>query len=218
MIYGVIPAGGLGSRLGLPYAKEMLPQKNFDYYNPLINHVATKMKDSGAEKIYFIHDVECKSLIVDYFSSAEYVHINQETSGFANCLKDFYHSAKPADSDQVLFGMGDTVFDVNPFTEMLTQSGIVCGLFCGADQSKVDRLTDNNQFDVKSIKSNANSDLFWGVLKFDGHNLAEFSQDQLYEMYTEIGHIINHYPFSTTENGSYIDLGTWAGYNQYLKS
>lgn len=217
MIYGIVPAGGLGSRLGLPYAKEMLPQKDFDYYNPLINYIVSSMKASGAEQIYFIHGLEYKSLIVDYFSSCEHVHIKQQTAGFANCLKDFYLSAKPSDSDQILFGMGDTVFNDNPFKDMLAVPGIGCGMFRGRDSAKVDRLSNNNQFDVKTVKSETNSDQFWGVLKFDGANLSQFIQDNMFDQYSEIGHIINHYPFNLVRGGDYIDLGTWADYNQYLK-
>ena len=56
MIVGLIPVGGKGTRLGLFFPKEMLPQIGFDYYNPLINLTVTNMLETGVEKIYFIHE------------------------------------------------------------------------------------------------------------------------------------------------------------------
>ena len=92
MIYGLIPVGGKGIRLGLPYSKEMLPQKNFDYFNPLVNHIVEKMKLAGAEKFYFVHGAEFKKDIIEYFNQEIFVHILQENLGFANVILDFYNN------------------------------------------------------------------------------------------------------------------------------
>jgi len=217
MIYGLIPIGGKGTRLSLPYSKEMIPQKNFDYFNPVVNHTVEKMELAGAERIVFVHGSEYKEDVRQYFKDDCYIHILQERLGFANVIYDFYNQIKPDDYDVVLFGLPDSVFNKNPFVEMINQHGIVCGLFTTDSLSKVDRLDNEGKtFQVKTAKNNTNQDLFWGVLKFDGHNLKAMVTDGVFDKYSEIGTILNLYPNSTIKGDSYLDLGTWANYNRYL--
>lgn len=217
MIYGLIPIGGKGTRLSLPFAKEMLPQKNYDHYNPVVNHVVEKMLLAGAQCIVFVHGTEFKQTVVDYFSHSQYKHLKQSTTGFANVIRDFRQHTDVDPQDQVLFGLPDSVFDQNPFVEMLHIKGIVCGLFVTTPQTAVDRLTDTqDQFDVKAKKTNHNQDWFWGILKFDGINIDQMIADDMFEKHVEIGHILNHYPKSLVYGQSYLDLGTWPSYNRYL--
>ena len=113
MIYGLVPVGGKGLRLGLPFPKELLPQKGFLEYKPLIAHTTEKMEEVGARVIYFIHGTELKQGIVDYYSdTAKYVHIIQKTPGFANVFEDFYDACDFKKDDQVLFGLPDSVYEV----------------------------------------------------------------------------------------------------------
>lgn len=217
MIYGLIPVGGKGLRLGLPYSKEMLPQKNYDYFNPIMNHLVEKMELAGAEKIYFVHGSEYKKDVCEYFSDENYVHLLQERLGFANVIYDFFNQAQPKADDKILFGLPDTVFDNNPFVEMVNQSGIVCGLFTTDKASKVDRLDiTKTQFQVKTNKTDDNLDWFWGVLKFDGNDIAKMYHDKMFDRYSEIGVILNQYPVTHIYGESYLDLGTWQNYNRYL--
>ena len=219
MIYGVIPVGGKGTRLGLPFPKEMLPQKNFDYYNPIINHLVEKMEMAGATKIVFVHGENFKIDIVDFFDKEKYVHIGQMKSGFARCLKDFYESQRPNDEDSILFGLPDSIFDRNPLVEMLNMSGTVCGLFTTNKLSKVDRLKlKEDEFDVKSVKNENNGDYFWGVLKFDGFDLRIMNEDNVFDTTDEIGEILNKYSKKYVFAGTYLDIGTWENYNRYAAS
>jgi hypothetical protein len=219
MIYGMIPIGGKGTRLGLPYSKEMLPQKNFDYFNPLVNHIVEKMHLAGAEKIYFIHGWEFKKDVVEYFKEERYIHVLQEKLGFANVIADFYRESKIESTDRVLFGLPDSVFDENPFVELVDKKGIVAGLFVTDPISKVDRLdTEQQNFQVKSSKTEDNLDLFWGVLKFDGADLTQMVSDNVFDLHTEIGNILNLYKKTYVICKSYLDLGTWSNYNRYLSS
>jgi glucose-1-phosphate thymidylyltransferase len=55
MIYGLIPIGGKGTRLGLPFSKEMLPQAGVLFYKPIVSHVTEKMMQAGADRIIFVH-------------------------------------------------------------------------------------------------------------------------------------------------------------------
>ena len=61
MIKGIVPIGGFGTRLGMTFSKEMLPQKNYNYYNPISNHLVSRMLEAGAEEIIFIHGDELKN-------------------------------------------------------------------------------------------------------------------------------------------------------------
>ena len=217
MIYGLIPIGGKGTRLSLPYSKEMLPQKNFDYFNPIVNHLVEKMELVGASKIVFVHGSEYKQDVVNFFKDERYIHILQERLGFANVIFDFYDQIKPDPKSQILFGLPDSVFNKNPFVEMVNKPGIICGLFTTDNLSKVDRLgIDNKTFQIKTPKTDTNEDWFWGVLKFDGYNLKDMVKDSIFEKYSEIGYILNSYKNTLIYCDSYLDLGTWTNYNRYL--
>lgn len=220
MIYGLVPVGGKGLRLGLPFPKELLPQKGFLEYKPLIAHTTEKMEEAGARVIYFIHGAELKQGIVDYYSdSAKYVHVLQKTLGFANVLKDFYDACDLKNDDQVLFGLPDSVYEGNLFKEMVNAPGIVCGLFTTSDDTKVDRLgMGSRYFQVKSVKKQDNQSWFWGVLKFTGEMIHCICDSELHQpaLVTEIGHILNNYNYNRVYGSSYLDLGTWINYNKYL--
>lgn len=218
MIYGLIPIGGQGTRLGLPFSKEMLPQKNYGFYNPVSNHLVQKMLLAGAEKIYFIHGKSIKQDVASYYADeSRFQHVLQHELGFANVLKDFYLHSRIEDSDQCFFGLPDSVFDGNPFPEMLSHTGICAGLFTTSPSTKVDRLTiDATRFEVKTAKTDHNSEHFWGVIKFDGRDIRRFHEDDVYAQTREIGDILNVYGFEKVYGNSYIDIGTWENYNKYI--
>ena len=219
MIYGLLPVGGEGQRLSLPFSKEMLPQKNYDYYNPIINHSVEKMLLVGADKIYFIHGKKYKSYLKNFFKGKNFIHILQRSKGFSKVLSDFTKAAKPEDQDKIIFGLPDSIFSKNPFIKMLNEDGIVCGLFETQDNSKVDRLDKNKKkFIVKSEKNQNNLNLFWGVLKFDGLNLKKITQDKDSINLPEIGDVLNKYQKKMLDCGQYLDIGTWDNYNRYLQS
>lgn len=216
MIYGLLPVGGKGVRLSLPYSKEMLPQKNYDYFNPVINHTVEKMELAGADKVVFVHGLEFKEDIRRHFDGDGYIHIRQERPGFASVLLDFWDFVRPAPSDRVIFGLPDSVYDGNPFVEMLHRPGVVCGLFTTDDDTKVDRLCDDGGFQVKSSRSETNSQYFWGVLKFDARDIATMADEREFDRTSEIGDILNRCEKTFVMASSYLDLGTWANYNRYL--
>lgn len=218
MIYGIIPVGGKGTRLGLSFSKEMLPQKSYDYYNPVMNHLVEKMEMAGAEKIIFVHGLEYKTDVTDFFASNNYVHVKQVELGFAKVISaasDFYLDKRIDSSDKVFFGLPDSIFDGNPFVEMLLKPGVVCGLFTTDDFSKVDRLTtDLKQFQVKTAKANDNTDWFWGLLKFDADAFSKFAECCRHT--NEIGSVLNMFEKDFVKGKRYLDLGTWPNYNRYL--
>jgi len=219
MIYGLVPIGGKGTRLGLTFSKEMLPQKGFLHFNPISNHLVSAMKEAGAEEIIFIHGFEFKKDVIGFFNKEFHKHFLQKTEGFSNVLKEIMINISLENSDKILFGMPDTVFRGNPFHEMVTHEGIACALFSTNDSSKVDRLYQNKQkFAVKQAKSWALQNRFWGLLKFDGINLLNMENTGQFSVHTEIGDILNLHDFACINADDYLDLGTWDNYNDYLKN
>lgn len=220
MIYGLVPVGGKGTRLSLPFPKELLPQKGFDFYNPLMNHVVEKMRIAGAGRIVFVHGTQPKAGIVQHFNDTNrMLHLTQTTPGFATVLADFYNYIQPEDGDDVLFGLPDSVFEGNPFPLMLQTNGVVCGLFNTDPYTRVDRLSkaDDQVFEVKAPKTEHNQNWFWGCLKFDGRDLRRVMDERMLEETQEVGAILNRFSGKTYVQGeSYLDLGTWANYNRYL--
>jgi glucose-1-phosphate thymidylyltransferase len=217
MIYGLIPIGGKGLRLGLPYSKEMLPQKNFTYYNPIVNHTVAKMLSARVDHIVFVHGKKFKKDVKKFYQDDNYIHLKQTNEQFGGVLYDFYNSLSIDDHDQIVFGLPDTIYQGNPFKELLTHPNIVAGLFQASDYSLVDRLW-HGKFQVKSPKTNENEVWFWGTLKFDGADIKKMIDDKQFNKHTEIGSILNEYDFRCAYFNKYFDLGTWKGYNDYLNS
>lgn len=219
MIYGLIPIGGKGTRMGLPFSKEMLPQRGYNFYNPIVNHLVEKMKIAGAEKICFVHGEEFKQDVCDHFEGDEHIHLLQNKIGFANVILDFINNISISNNDIVIFGLPDSIFEGNVFSQLISKQGIVIGLFVTDDDSKVDRLSvSENKFQVKVAKTHNNLNLFWGTLKFDGSDLMNMTINNVFETYTEIGDILNLYEKTFIQCGNYIDLGTWSTYNKYLNN
>lgn len=215
-IIGCVPCGGKGVRLSLPFSKELLPQKNTNSYQPLIHHIVSKMLEAGTEKIVFVHGESFKEDIRLLYSDSKYIHVKQTNPSFAGALKDFYETISLDLNDKVLFGLPDTIFEGNPFHEMLELDGIVCGLFKTKEETKVDRLdTVTNCFQIKTEKKSNNSDYFWGVLKFDSADIKKMVEDKIFEETDEIGYIINSYNKKCVWGGKYIDLGTYENLNAY---
>ena len=219
MIYGLVPIGGKGTRLGLTFSKEMLPQKGTSRFNPISNHLVLKMREAGAKQIVFIHGFEFKRDVLDYFDSELFKHYLQNSEGFSNVLREFLTNTSVQNDDQILFGMPDTIFSGNPFPEMLKRSGISCGIFTTTANSKVDRLLINERkFAVKKPKEPELQDRFWGLLKFDGSDIINMELKEYFTKFGEIGDILNKYEFSCIDAEDYLDLGTWDNYNYYLKN
>ena len=217
MIYGLVPCGGKGLRLGLPFPKELLPQKGRDHYAPLIDHVVEKMRIAGAHRIVFVHGTSMKDGIVNHYP--DQTHIGQNKPGFATVLGDFYEHCCPGPDDQILFGLPDTIFEGNPFPQMLRARGVVCGLFNTDPYTRVDRLSkqDDQIFEVKAQKTEHNQSWFWGCIKFDGEALRTIMSKRMLDQTTEVGDILNQIPGKIYVRGeSYLDTGTWANYNRYL--
>lgn len=209
MIYGCIPVGGKGTRLGLPFSKEMLPLVGYDHYKPVIEHTTSNMINANCDKIVFVHGEQYKTDIVKYFDNENYLHIlQQKSSPFV--INDFL---KFFNEGIMLYGLPDTVYYGNPFIESLNYNGNIACIFETNDQElKVDRLNNDHKFDIKSIKLDTNSNKFWGAAKLEIKTLP------LDFVGNEVGDFLNYIGVDYTYNSFYEDLGTWKGYKSYISN
>ena len=202
-IYGCIPVGGNGTRLNLPFSKEMLPLLGYDFYKPVIKHTVDKMKEAQCDDIFFIHGKEYKPDILRHF--IEYTHICQDNVNpfVLNDIHRWVHSGI------LLYGLPDTIYTGNPFIETLNMEGhIACIFETSNDNLKVDRISQN-KFDIKSKRTSSNQNKFWGAAKLV---IEDMPKDYFGK---EMGEYLNRIDINYSYNKEYIDLGTWSGYNEY---
>lgn len=215
MIYGVIPVGGVASRLSIPFPKEMMPLKDYNYYYPVSKLTVDNMISAGCDSIYFIHGKKLKNELIEYYNDKKFIHIQNLKISFSEVINTFFKHAKLQRNDTILFGLPDSYYKGNPFIELINNRGLCCGLFKTFDNIKVDRLNNSNKFDVKSQKNENNLNLFWGVIKFDYDSLNQYIEILNKSGHNEVGNIINDIDFSYIILDYYYDLGTWDSLNKY---
>lgn len=206
----IIPVGGKAVRLGLPYSKSMLPQKDFDYYNPIINHCITNLHNTNVDLIVFGHGLTFAHDIKEFYP--DHHHILEKLPDSDGGIELINNVADQYPAGQYIFCLPDTISTVNNYLSLLDFPGTVCGMYNISDNLRGDRLLDNGKFDIKSLKNKNNSTNVWGTIKFDRNTLIKNPIDR------EIGEWLNLNNFTTVDLGSMIDIGTWAGYNHYLNN
>lgn len=143
-VIGLIPAAGQGSRLNLPYPKELYPIIRENRYKPLAQFVVENLIASGVRDIVFVIN-ETKHQLIGYFGSGRRFgcsfsyavqentnnHGTSTSPGLAHALDAAYHLVR---GKTVLFGMADTIMQPqNIFRHLLdaAQHGesVMLGLF-----------------------------------------------------------------------------------------
>lgn len=221
MIYGIIPVGGKGTRLGLPFSKEMLPLLGEDKYRPVMDITVQNMYDAGATAIYAVHGTHHKQDIV-----AEYpflVHITQDQPSFGGVLKSFVDDTELEDNDTVFLGLPDSVYFDKMFCHGKDSQLPVLSCFQALDGTRVDRLvhtTPEVKLDIKApYRHLQNSVWFWAGITFKGGYLKDCAANGLLNNLQEIGTLLNKTGFDSEPfGGLYYDTGTWEGYNQGMRA
>lgn len=218
MIYGIVPVGGLGTRLGLPFPKEMIPLKGYDYFYPVCKLTVDNMLSAGCTKIYFIHGQYYKPEIVKYFDGNIYSHVNNRSPRQSEVFSSFYNSIEPQKNDIFYYGLPDTYYKDNLFNKLKEKDGLVCGMYKVDDNAKVGRVNlKTNKFE-KSIKQQNLTDFCWGVLKFDYFTLQNFNDAIIKNCNFESEDLLNIQDFQLVYGDYYYDLGTWECLNKYWNS
>ncbi len=217
-IIGIIPAGGKGARLGLPFPKELISIR-FDSYYPLSLHTLRGMIQAGADEIHWVISEE-KAQLRNFYESKDFGvkmfwHYQNEGSGRTVLCP---RSISP-DAEIVLFGLPDTIYsDLQAFSKIVSRlqqhrSDVVLGLFRGTRNMRVDRFRNGKLF-VKSTFEESHSALFWGILGWTGkywqHVVERLEADSAIR---DEGQFLNalapEFPLDVIKLGQYTDLGTW---------
>ncbi len=211
MIIGLVPVGGDATRLNIPYSKAMLPQKGFDYYNPVINHCVQNLINTGVDKIIFGHGCVFKQDILAYYQNNIFCHLLEQegpSDGGNRFINNVFENFPAKD---FIFCLPDTITTATHYKDLLIKDIVVCGMYDIPNFTKADRLLNNGGFDVKALKKQTNSNTGWGTIKFTKTSLQN-------KITKEIGCWLNEQKFRTVSLGKMIDIGTWKGYNYYLNN
>jgi glucose-1-phosphate thymidylyltransferase len=165
-LIGLIPAAGKGTRLNLPYPKELYPVIRNNRYKPLAQFVVENMLESGVRDIVFVIN-ETKHQLIGYFGSGQrfdctfsYVvqendhNLNGSTSpGLAHALDSAYHLVC---GKTVFFGMADTLMQPRDvFRHLLINAQpadqVILGLFEVSRPDKFGMVNFDNKGRVLKI-------------------------------------------------------------------
>ena len=142
-VIGLVPAAGKGSRLALPYPKELYPIIRDNQYKPVAQHVLENMLAAGIDHVVFVVN-ETKHQLIGFFGSGrrfgcDLSYAVQEpleateggSAGLAEALDAGYHLVR---GKTVVFGMADTIVQpVDSFAHMFAaehgEADVVLGLF-----------------------------------------------------------------------------------------
>ena len=164
-LVGLIPAAGKGSRLGLPFPKELYPTIINNKYKPIAHYMVEHLTSATVKHIVFVIN-ESKHQLISYFGSGRkfncnFSYVAQETlsnkpsssPGLANALASAYHLIK---DKTVLFGMADTImWPKEAFTTALDnldeQTDILLMLFPTKFPHKFGMVALNQKLEVEKI-------------------------------------------------------------------
>ena len=142
-LIGLVPAAGRGTRLGLPYPKELYPIIVDNRYKPVAQHVLENLVAAGARHVVVVVN-ETKHQLMAYFGDGrrfgcELSYVVQEShsvgttpsGGLAEALDAGYHLTR---GKTVVFGMADTIVQPSDAFRALVdeshaQADLVLGLF-----------------------------------------------------------------------------------------
>jgi glucose-1-phosphate thymidylyltransferase len=233
-VIGLIPAAGKGTRLNLPYPKELYPIIRNNRYKPLAQYVVENLVNSAVHDIVFVIN-ETKHQLIGYFGSGRrfgcqfsYVvqennnQINASTSpGLAHALDSAYHLVC---GKTVLFGMADTLMKPsNVFRHLLdgaqAEDQVILGLFEVARPEKFGMVKFDQSGKVAYIDDKPKqTDLkyAWGCIAwkpaFTEHLHTSVNHNNISDFATIMNNAVSQgMPFRAVviPSGEYADLGTY---------
>lgn len=129
-ITGLLPAAGLGTRLGLPFPKELIDHKG----EALILRAAKLLTSAGVHRIVIVTrpgKEQIADYLVHYQAELAPIFFVEQLPPFGNLLHALQAAAPILSKDHVHFAMPDTVFLPNPFLpihEALSKPKVHCFL------------------------------------------------------------------------------------------
>jgi len=234
-LVGLIPAAGMGSRLGLPFPKELIPLPTKTSYKPVAQSILEQIVFAGVEHIVMVINDQ-KHQLIKYFGDGHrfgckisYVVQEQDndhrrgsvTPGLAEAMNAGYHLVK---DKIVVFGMPDTIISpMDTFKIALESSNDQYDLvFClfkalRPEKSGMVRLGEPDEV-VEIVDKPKETSLawMWGTIIWKPR-FNEFLNDRITnKKIYDYGIILNDalkaglkFGGVKFENGSYLDVGTF---------
>ena len=223
---GIIPAGGTGTRLGLPFPKELFNIGDEEYY-PVVRFSLNCMATAGCEEFILIVN-ETKAELVQYASKWCYqkgaiLHVvyNEEgKKGYARGLLDVKNLVRQRYPERLLFCLPDSVYEnEHAFCDLLENGGsCVLGAFHVGNDVRVDRI-HGGKLHTKTVFEQCPSRLMWGILNLHcGYYEQMVSDLESHSECIEIGEVINRLgDVSHVDlHSRYYDLGTWPKVSEFF--
>ena len=233
-LIGLIPAAGKGTRLNLPYPKELYPVIRNNRYKPLAQFVVENLIESGVRDIVFVIN-ETKHQLIGYFGSGrrfscQFSYVVQENNsdqnsstspGLAHAIDSAYHLVR---GKTVLFGMADTIMEPkNVFEHLLSsakpEDDVLLGLFTVSRPQKFGMVDMDENGRVRCIVDKPTQTHLkeaWGCIAwhpaFTEHLHASVNQKNVSDFAQIMNQALNlGMPFRgvTLPAGHYSDLGTY---------
>lgn len=228
-LVGLIPAAGQGTRLGLPFPKELWPLPVQEGYVPVAFRSVEILLAAGVTRIVIVTSPE-KSAIMRYFGDgsrfgAEFIYMCQEASprgGKSAGLAEALDSSYPVTAKKhVAFVMPDTyVHPTNSVKQLLSGTDgadLVLGLFPTDKPHKFGMVRTNGNRAAEIIDKPSQTDLklMWGIIvwspRFSDHFRACMQGDAP-DFATVMNRAITgrlDVRAVEIESGHYIDFGTY---------
>lgn len=136
-IVGLIPCAGKGTRLSLPFPKEMFPDVYSNEYRPIIMYTIEAMKRAGIKHIIFTINHR-KSQLIHFLGNGKQFGLNfsfcihPEPQSLPESLNEAYHLIR---GKKVFFAMPDTIINPRTFikdiihTHNNSDNDVTLGLF-----------------------------------------------------------------------------------------
>lgn len=178
-IVGLVPAAGKGTRLGLPFSKEMFPDIHSMSYRPVIMNTVEAMQDAGVEHVIFTINPQ-KSDIMAYLGNGRQfnMHFSYCVHPIPRSLPESLNEAHHLTRDKtVLFAMPDTVITPRDHLKYLvdahigkgTQDAVTLGCFRTNNPRKFGmvELSANRVLNIVDKPATTNFEWMWGTMVWE---------------------------------------------------
>jgi len=230
---GLLPAAGKGTRLGVPFPKELFPIIINNQYKPVSQFSLDYLKKADVNQITFVIN-ETKDELISFFGNGSKFECNinyvvqepwesaseAKSPGLAHALDSAYHLAK---EKYVFFSMPDTIMVPNNVFSVAKEStpentDVQLILFPTNSPEKYGMVSlDNGNKVLKIIDKpqKTNLNYMWGAIIWSPRFTEFLHNEVIHKNQGDFAEIINSAILShlnlnchIIENGRYFDIGT----------
>ncbi|MCM3590184.1 sugar phosphate nucleotidyltransferase [Brevibacillus borstelensis] len=186
-VVGLIPCAGKGSRLSLPFSKEMFPDVHSSSYRPVVMHTIDVMKRANIEHVIFTINPQKTDLLRFLGNGSQFgmnftYCIHPEPRSLPESINEAFHLIQ---DKVVAFAMPDTVITPPDFMKDLVarhllQDSFDVSLACfqTTTPSKFGMVAYDNDLVIDIVDKPANTDLtwMWGAMVWNPVTIHQLKQ------------------------------------------